>query len=273
MSPSNTFPPRRALSVFGRLATALVLLVLTGLLAGCQVDVYQGLTEEQANSMLTVLLKRDIEAEKVSAGKKGFSISVDERQLVQALEILKDNNLPRREFTNMGQVFSGQGMISSPSEEQVRLAYAISQELADTFSRIDGVLTARVHVVPADADQSADKPASPSAAVFLRHLPDSPVVDLVARVREVTAKAVPNLIPDRVSVMLVPVRETVSVPMAPQERFLGIPYMPADGPPYLLVGGILTAALTCAGAILLTGYEILRRRSRKTPASPEEHQP
>lgn len=26
------------------------------------------------------------------------------------------------------------------------MAYAISQELSDTFSRIDGVLTARVHV-------------------------------------------------------------------------------------------------------------------------------
>lgn len=275
MPVSNAFPPRRNPTGFGRLAMGFVLLALALILAGCRVEIHQGLTEEQANSMLAALLKRDIDAQKVSAGKKGFSISVDEQQIVQALEILKENNLPRREFTNLGEVFSGQGMISSPSEEQVRLAYAISQELADTFSRIDGVLTSRVHVVPAGAEQSTDKSTLPSAAVFLRHLPDSPVVDLVARVREVTAKAVPNLIPDRVSVMLVPVREAVSVPMAPQEHFLGIPYMPADGPPYVLVGAILTVALTCAGAILLAAHEFLRRRGRKTQeaAPPEDQQP
>ena len=70
-------------------------------------------------------------------------------------------------------------MISSASEEQARMAYAISQELSDTFSRIDGVLTSRVHVVLGGTDQATDARILPSAAVFLRHTPDSPVVNLV----------------------------------------------------------------------------------------------
>ena len=92
---------------------------------------------------------------------------MDEDQLVQSLEILKENNLPRADYENLGKVFSGQGMISSASEEQARMAYAISQELSDTFSRIDGVLTARVHVVLGGTDQATDTRTLPSAAVFL----------------------------------------------------------------------------------------------------------
>ena len=67
------------------------------------------------------------------------------------------------------------------------------------------------------------------AAVFLRHTPDSPVVNLVAKIRELTSKAVPDLDYERVSVMLVPVREQVSVPMEPTPKFLGLPIAPENG--------------------------------------------
>ena len=72
---------------------------------------------------------------------------MDDDQLVRALQVLKENSLPREAFKNLGEVFAGDGMISSTSEVQARMSYALSQELADTLSRIDGVLTARVHVV------------------------------------------------------------------------------------------------------------------------------
>lgn len=108
------------------------------------------------------------------------------------------------------------------------MAYAISQELSDTFSRIDGVLTARVHVVLGGTDQATDTRTLPSAAVFLRHTPDSPVVNLVAKIRELTVQGRAGLDYERVSVMLVPVREQVSVPMEPTPKFLGLPLAPAE---------------------------------------------
>lgn len=89
------------------------------------------------------------------------------------------------------------------------------------------------------------------------------MTNLVARVREVTAKAVPNLDPERVSIMLVPARESVSVPMVQQERFLGISYRPADGPPFVQAMAILVAALCVSGGILLAGYEFYRRKLRR----------
>ena len=160
-----------------RRALCLVCVLAVLLLAGCKTEIYQGLSENQANTMLSVLLRHGIAAEKVAA-KSDFSIAVEEKQIVQALEILRENSLPREDFQSLGQVFSAQGMISSTTEEQARLAYALSQELADTFSRIDGVLTARVHVVLGQTDLGTGNVTPPSAAVFLRHTPESRPRDL-----------------------------------------------------------------------------------------------
>ena len=82
---------------------------------------------------------------------------------------MRENNLPRSEFDTMGNVFAAKGMISSATEEKARMTYALSQELSDTFSRIDGVLTARVHVVLQTEDLATGKTTPASAAVFLRH--------------------------------------------------------------------------------------------------------
>lgn len=245
-----------------RLFLLLVSLLLTLLLMACQVNVYQGLTEEQANTMLATLLKHGIRAEKTAAGKAGYTLSVEKSQLIQSLEILKTNNLPREDFDNLGKVFSGQGMISSPSEERARTAYAISQELADTFSRIDGVLTSRVHVVLAATDQISDTRTQPSAAVFLRHTPESPVPNLVSKIRELSAKAIPGLDYERVSVMLVPVREAISVPMQPQSTFMGLSFSPENGPPYLIISVCIIFLAALAGIVMLALPFIQRKRAQ-----------
>ncbi len=203
---SRRFRPRYA-KIAGAVLTASALL-----LAGCKTEIYQGLQESEANTMLSVLLRHGIQTEKTSA-KNGYGISIDDRNIVQALEILRQNSLPRDDYKSMGQVFSAQGMISSATEEQARLSFALSQELANTFSRIDGVLTARVHVVLGHTDLGTGKSTPASAAVFLRHTPESQATRLISSIRELASNSVAGLTQDNVSVMLVPVRETVSVPM------------------------------------------------------------
>ena len=199
------------------------LLALCLLLCACQVEVYQGMGEAPANEMLSTLLKNGIDARKKAVGKTGFTVTVEESQLVLALDILKEHNLPRENYKSLGTVFAGQGMISSPTEEQARMAYALSQELADTFSRIDGVVSSRVHVVLPVVDQTAETRMTPSASVFLRHTPESAAVNMVPKIREITAGAVPGLSMDKVTVMLVPMRESVSVPRTAQSA--SFPYM------------------------------------------------
>ena len=234
----------------------LALLIICLCLAACKVEVYGGLSEDQANLMLSALLKRGIDVTKENKGKNGFTIMVEENQLVQALDILQENSLPQEKYKNIGEVFSGQGMISSPSEEDARMAFAIAQELSETFSRIDGVLTARVHVVMGKVDEAVNLRIAPSVGVFIRHNPDSAVVNMVSKIREISARSVPGLTTDNVSVMLVPVRETVTVPppvtITWQERYL-LPIL-------------LAVALLGAGA----GIAIFRvAQKRKTQNTPE----
>ncbi len=226
-------------------------------LTGCQAEIYQGLSETQANTMLSVLLRNGISARKTSA-KSGYSISVEESSIVQALEILKENSLPHEQFQSLGQVFSAQGMISSSTEEQARLSYAISQELSNTFSRIDGVLTARVHVVLGHKDLATGETSAPSVAVFLRHTPDSQATRLVSSIRELASNAVPGLSQDDVSVMLVPVRENISVPMTSSQG--------DDGGKSLLLfrAGCVLFGLSLIG-LLATAF-LIRRRDGKEDA-------
>lgn len=224
-------------------------------LTGCKSEVYQGLSENQANVMMSVLLKNGIDTEK-TASKEGYTLSVDSDKVVQTLELMRENNLPRADYENMGQVFAAKGMISSATEEQARLSYAISQELSETFSQIDGVLTSRVHVVLAQKDLTTGKMTQPSVGVFLRHTPSSQAPHLVSRIRELAANAVPGLQQDKVSVMLVPVRETVTVPM-PQEGKLTT----SNKSWILYVAGALFAL--SLGALGVTGSYWMRQRRRK----------
>ena len=237
------------------LPAALALLLICLCLAACKVEVYGGLSEDQANLMLGTLLKRGIDVVKEDKGKNGFTIMVEENQLVQALDILQENSLPQEKYKNLGEVFTGQGMISSPSEESARLAYAIAQELSETFSRIDGVLTARVHVVLGKIDEAVNLRIPPSVGVFIRHNPDSTVVNLVAKIREISARSVPGLSVDSVSVMLVPVRETVTVPPPVQVTWQEQFWLP-----------ILTvAALLGAGLGIAVFRIIQKRKEQKAP--------
>ena len=200
----------------------LFLFLVTFSLSACNVDLYQGLTEKQANTILATLLKNSIEAKKVSQGKKGFSILVDESKLIQALDLLNTQNLPGEDFQSLGSIFKGESMIASPGEENARMAYAISQELSDTFSRMDGVLTSRVHIVLGNVDQVSNIATPPSAAIFIRHLPESIIVNYIAQLRELTTKAIPNLSTDHVSIVLMPIREEISTPRVEPPTFFGV---------------------------------------------------
>lgn len=100
---------------------------------------------------------------------------------------------------------------------------------------------------------------APSAAVFLRHTLDSPVVNLVPEIRELVAGAVASLKYDNVSVMLVPVRESVTVP----DTKLPSPLLsPGAHTPALLLQMLAMAAVLLALGVggWVYGRRLLARR-------------
>ena len=248
---------------FKRMTGMILLLGAVSLfISGCRENLYSGLSEADANEMVFVLLNRGVDAKKISQGKTGYAVTVEEDQFVRSLEIIKEHSLPREKFQSLGTVFSGTGMISSQLEEQSRLAFAISQELSGTFSRIDGVLDARVHVVLMHNEQGTGLTTPPSASVFIRHVADSPVVDMVSGIRETAAKAVPGLTISNVSVVLEPFKENIIIAPASasgssDERLL-----------WCLATAALSVLLT-AGIFLVSAF-LKKRKSEKSAAGTGE---
>jgi type III secretion protein J len=184
------------------------------LLAGCsgRVELINAVPEHEANEALAALLSAGLVAEKVP-GKEGMvGISVKGDQVARAVEVLKVQGLPRERFAGMGEVFRKEGLISSPLEERARYVYALSQELSGTLSRIDGVVTARVHVVLPERSPAGEETTVSSAAVFIKHQAGANLDTVQPQIRRLVTNAIPGLTAERVSLVLVPAAAVLAAP-------------------------------------------------------------
>ncbi|CAM2168025.1 type III secretion protein J [Paraburkholderia sacchari] len=184
-----------------RLLYLLPLLLLTA----CKTSLFEGLDEDQANRIIAVLSHHGIDSSKERGADKTWTVSVDSSSAVVATELTGAYALPRGGHANLGELFKREGLISSPDEDHVRYVYGITQELAETLEKIDGVLIARVHVVNPPRDPLSGPTASPSASVLLRYRSDSNMEAMREKIRTLVAGAVEGLTTDRVYVTLVPV--------------------------------------------------------------------
>ena len=175
------------------------------LLSACQIDLYSGLNEDDANEMLALLMHDGLAAAKARAKDGTTSIVIDQGQFATAVDVLKAHGLPRTKFSSINDVFQPSGLIASPVQEQARYIWAIGQELSKTVSQIDGVLTARVQVVLPDNDLMKREVTPSSASVFIRYDEGSQASRLVSQIKSLVANSVQGLTYDKVSVTLVPV--------------------------------------------------------------------
>ena len=187
-----------------RVRRALVLLAAL-LLSACEAELYNNLDQRQANEMVATLQQRGIPAQRVAVKGGQYTVVVDQGRFAESITILKDAGLPRQEFQTMGQVFKKDGLVSSPTQERAQMIFALSQELSRTVSEIDGVLSARVHLVLPENDPLRQQLVPSSASVFIRHRSNAPVGNLVPQVKMLVANGVAGLSYDKVSVVLVPV--------------------------------------------------------------------
>nr|AUR80048.1 RhcJ [Bradyrhizobium sp.] len=243
-------------------------------LAGCQTELYSKLDEREANNMIALLHKYGISAERSFAKDGTSQISVAEHQLPQAIELLKANGLPRRTFTNMGEVFKSSGLISSPTEERARFIYALSEELSRTISDIDGVLSARIHVVLPKNDLLRQDATPSSASVFIRHDARAPLKSLLPHVKMLVANSIEGLSYEKVSVVLVPVERPaidVAAPMtvgaATQAGLMAARPAGSSQALYLSLVGVVALLLTGALAFWLGRRQERQARSGSSPAS------
>ncbi len=182
------------------------LVVLLGclMLVGCGPEVlYSNLSESDANTMMGLLLVRNIQAVKTAQKENLFSISVPRQQFAAATDLLKWYGIPSEKFSGIGEVFKKTGIVSSPSEEKIRFMYALSQQISETLSHIDGVLVARVSLVLPKNDPYTETLTPSSASVFLKFRPGSVPPTLVPQIKTLVMKSVEGLNYDNVSVVIV----------------------------------------------------------------------
>ncbi len=195
--------------------TAIIFLTAISLLLGaCKAELYQGLSQREANEMIAVLARAGIEASREQVDPTTFRIMVPEDAIADAVDALKRAGLPRESFQSLGEIFPGDGLIVSPYEQRIRTMHALNQEIARTLTSISGVMNARIHIVLPDLDLRGLPMNKPSASVLVHHAPGLDTSELATRVRLLVANAVQGMNFRDVAVAFFPVGENVDPEVA-----------------------------------------------------------
>jgi len=225
-------------------------LVLLGtlLLTGCKEELFSKVDETDANAALAVLYSEGIQARKVFSEGNLWRVEVDANDLQRSLQATRNQGVPRERFATMGDLFKKEGLVSTPSEIRMRYLFAVSQELSNTLTHIDGVISARVHPVIPINDPLAQKVQPASAAVFIKHLPNADVQQMAPAIKTLVSRSVEGLSVENVSLTFFAARA------------------PAEPPPLRVNGeqAVSSLALLLAGCLAFTlavlGWQLWRKR-------------
>lgn len=206
------FPPvTPTLTLLRRLSLVLIAL----LLASCaKVPLFSELDEEEANEIMAHLLEQKIECVKVTGKEGKWILQVPQDDFPLAMHTVQSLGLPREKRVKMSQAFQKSGLVSSPTEERIRFIDALSQELADTMMKIDGVVAAKVHIALPSNDPLGETKTTPSAAVFIKYRAGYDVETSTPDLKNLVTKSVEGLKFEDVELVLTPAE---TVPPPPKE--------------------------------------------------------
>lgn len=238
----------------------LTLLFIAFSLAGCDAELYSNLEEREANEMLSVLAKNGIAAEKTFSKKQNFQLIVDESDMADSIQLLNRLGYPRDTYTDMGQVFQKDGLISSPLEERARYIYAVSQDLGDTLSRVDGVIDAKVHVVLPETDVTGDVVKPPSASVFIKHQSEFNLQPFVPKIKLLVNKSIEGIDYQDISIALFPSEMNSIADRNQWSSFIGIKVHPSSKGRLVMIFSLLIVLVL---ASLFVNIALSKRNSPK----------
>jgi type III secretion protein J len=238
-----------------------LMLVLSG--CGSRIDLYTGMSEQDANEVVSALIQVGVASEKVAVPKQGFTVKVPEDDLAVAVAHLYTLGLPRNTYQRLGDVFKKDGVVSTPIEERGRYLYALSQELENTLSQIDGVILARVHPVLPERLVPGE-PAQPSScSVLVKHRSDWDPALYEERIRRLVVSSIPGLARgprSAVSIVFVPAAPAAEAqvvhPLRAESARSTVPWVR-----WLMIGG-LTLILVFSSGFLVWQWSMERRSNR-----------
>lgn len=167
-----------------------------------------GLSGREANEIVVLLVSKGVSAQKVpqaasstggGASEQLWDISVPAAQITEALAILNQAGLPRMKGTSLLDLFAKQGLVPSEMQEKIRYQEGLSEQMATTIRKMDGIVDASVQI-----SFSPEEDQLPlTASVYIKHrgVLDNPNSIMVSKIKRLVASAVPGLCPENVSVV------------------------------------------------------------------------
>ena len=239
-------------------AARLVLLVVLGVVLGCSARVQHGLDERQANEIQTILMERGFRARKVVEDGRPptWAVEVESADAADAVRVLAELGLPRARPAGIRELLKP-GLVPDPVEQHALLLEAQSGELTRTLEAVDGVLSARVHLVRPAPTRTGVPGAPTKAAVYLRARPAAAthLLAMQEELRALVAGSVEGLEPGAVTLVVSEVVSAVPTRATTPVR--------SGWAPGILGAGVLGLGGAMASAVLW----MRRRRRRATPGA------
>jgi type III secretion protein J len=234
--------------------------VLLLVLAGCRSQIQHGLDERDANELVSVLVARGYDAQKVAEkGKKPtWAVEVDDAHATDAMRVLTELKLPRPRALTTKEVVSQTALIETPGAERLRQLEAQEGDLEQALESMDGVTSAAVELVVPPAARPGQPAQASKAAVLIRAVPEAVVRlgEQKAELRALVAASVDGLKSEDVVLVIDAVVSQVPAPVEP----------PSSGLRTLVVAlGLAVSVL--AGLLVALALKLRRKTEIAAPAT------
>ncbi len=234
--------------------------LLLVLLAGCRSQIQHGLDERDANELVSVLVARGYDAQKVAEkGKKPtWAIEVDDAHATDAMRVLTELKLPRPRSLTTKEVVSQTALIETPGAERLRQLEAQEGDLEQALESMDGVTSAAVELVVPPSARPGQPAQASKAAVLVRAVPEAVVRlhEQRAELRALVAASVDGLKPDDVVLVIDAVVSQVPAPAEPASSGLR---------PLVVALGVAVSVL--AGLLIALSLKLRRKVEAPKPAA------
>ncbi len=189
----------------------LFLIACTFFFASCtsKSTIINSIPERQANEIVVLLHSKGIQAEKVSSPvsavggatkEKMWDIMVPPNQITDALAYLNHAGLPRFKGTSLLDLFGAQGLVPSDMQDKIRYQEGLSEQLATTIRKMDGIIDADVQITfPSEGETT--NPLTASVYVKHRGILDNPNSLAITKIKRLISSALPGLTIENVSVI------------------------------------------------------------------------
>jgi type III secretion protein J len=246
------------------------------LVGGCSTNILHGVDERSANEATAALERAGIGAEKLaedgSVGSAGgsYTVRVARGDGTRAVDLLRALGLPHERRRGFSETYGQPSLIPTPSEERARYLDALAGEIERTLEAVDGVVSARVHLVLEENDPLGPegRPRNAArAAVLLKARPGrAPLAE--GEVQKLVAGSVAGLDPAAVSVVSAVAADPGDAAGAPLAALGPLRITPGTRPLLVIALGAALGLLGVLAALLFVTarrLSALERRAAQVP--------